>query len=136
MVLHHYMIKLPLIPLCATAIFMATLSPAQGQNYGSKRWGSLADGNTARLFYLRNRFGMVVKLSDYGALLVSIEVPDRNRKKENVTLSYTSLAEAEKGGVYGSTIGRFANRISDGGFSIDETRYDLLSHCFIFNGSH
>ncbi len=121
------MIKLPSILLCATAIFMVTLLSVQSQEYSSKRWGMLSDGRTARLFSLRSQGGMTVKLSDYGALIVSIEAPDRNRKKENITLSYASLAEAEKGGVYGSTIGRFANRIDDGGFSIDGTRYDLES---------
>jgi len=121
------MIKLPLILLSATIICMSLTVPANGQNDGGKRWGQLSDGRPVHLFTLRNQRGMTVKLSDYGALLVSIEVPDRHGQPGNVTLSYRSLAEAEKGGVFGSIVGRFANRIGGGGFSIDGTRYDLPS---------
>jgi len=90
-------------------------------------WGNLPDGSEVTLFTLRNDAGLTVRLAEYGALLVSVDAPDRVGKIRRVTLSYESLAEALAGGVYGSVIGRFANRIAGGGFTIDGTRYELTS---------
>ncbi len=79
------------------------------------------------LFTLRNDAGVTVRLAEYGALLVSVDAPDRDGSLGRITLSYETLTEALAGGVYGSVIGRFANRIAGGGFTIDGTRFDLES---------
>jgi aldose 1-epimerase len=68
-----------------------------------------------------------VVLAEYGALLVSVGTADREGEVGHVTLSYRSLEEALAGGVFGSVIGRFANRIGGGGFEIDGKRHELES---------
>jgi aldose 1-epimerase len=90
-------------------------------------WGTMPDGRPVRLFTLTNDQKTRVVLAEYGALLVSVETADRQGRVGPVTLSYRSLDEALAGGVLGSVIGRFANRIGNGGFTIDGTRYDLGS---------
>lgn len=117
--------KLTHFAILATCIFAAApFSPALGE-VKDNVWGKMPDGREVRLFTLTNAKGTRVRLAEYGALLVSIETPDRNGETGNITLSYDSLAEALQGGVFGSVIGRFANRISGGGFRIDGVRYDL-----------
>ncbi len=112
----------------ATALFLSQPSTCIGQGtVRGKVWGTTKDGTTVRIFTLRNQRGMEVKVAEYGALLVSIECRDRARQTANVTLSYESLEEAEKGGVFGSVIGRYANRIGGGGFLLDGERFDLES---------
>ena len=93
----------------------------------TKIWGTMPDGQEVELFTLTNDQGTTVRLAEYGALLVSIDTPDRDGRPGRVTLSYNSLDEALAGGVFGSVIGRFANRIDGGGFEIDGTRYQLES---------
>ena len=88
-------------------------------------WGKLKDGREVEIFTLTNELGLRVRIATYGALLVSVETPDANGDLADITLSYPDLAAAEKGGVNGNVVGRFANRIDTGGFTIDGTRYDL-----------
>ncbi len=87
----------------------------------------MADDSSVEIFTLTNVQGTRVRVAEYGALLVSIETADRNGELGNITLSYQNLDQALAGGVYGSVIGRFANRINTGGFSIDGKRFELDS---------
>jgi len=119
------MLRFPLFLLLATSVILIPLSELDGQEIEVTSFGKLSTGEEAKLYTLENGKGVRVKLSDFGALLVSVETPDRDGKPANVTLSYDSVAEAEKGGVFGNVVGRFANRIDTGGFTIDDTRYDL-----------
>lgn len=113
------------IALLATVFFSAVL--VQTAEVNSTVWGKMLDGREVRLFTLTNEQGLTVCLADYGALLVSIDALDRNGESGRITLTYNSLEEALAGGVFGSVIGRFANRIDGGGFMIEGTRYDLES---------
>lgn len=113
------------IALLATVFFSAVSAAAE--QITSTVWGKMPDGREVNLFTLTNEHSIVVRLAEYGALLVSIDAPDREGKSGRVTLSYESLDEALTGGVSGSVIGRFANRIDGGGFEIDGTRYELES---------
>lgn len=90
---------------------------------GTKNGGR--DGSS--LITLTNSLGTEVQLAEYGALLVSIKTKDREGNPGNICLSYASEEEARKGGVFGSVIGRFANRIDGGGFTIDGKRFELES---------
>lgn len=90
-------------------------------------WGRLPDGREVRIFTLTNALKTRVVLAEYGALLVSVATVDQQGRVGDITLSYRSLDEALAGGVFGSVIGRFANRISGGGFTIDGKRHDLES---------
>ena len=120
------------IPAFATVILAALLHcvplpRASAAVVEESTWGLLPDGRKVRTFTLTNPQGTRVVLAEYGALLVSVETPDREGRVGLVTLSYRSLEEALAGGVFGSVIGRFANRIAGGGFTIDGARHDLES---------
>lgn len=112
--------------LASLTLSQSSPQAAAGTVTGSL-WGHLPDGRPVRAYTLTNTQGTRVVLAEYGALLVSVETPDREGRVGHVTLSYRSLEEALAGGVFGSVIGRFANRIGGGGFTIDGERHDLES---------
>ncbi|MGB8358191.1 MAG: aldose epimerase family protein [Bacteroidales bacterium] len=84
------------------------------------------DGKEVSLYTLTNRKGDVIKLSNYGAGIVEIIVPDRKGKKENVTLGYDNFDGYANGDKYfGKVVGQYANRIAKGKFTLDGVDYTL-----------
>lgn len=95
-------------------------------------FGKLPDGKAASLFTCTNSHGLVLKLTDYGARIVAMSVPDRNGKFENVNLGFDSLDKyLAHGAFFGCTTGRYANRIAAGRFTLDGKEYTLAT-----NGAH
>lgn len=83
------------------------------------------NGKEVYLFTLTNKPGNVIRLTNYGAKINWIEVPDRNGNKDNVTFGYDTFDETLKGDMsFGSVVGRFANRIANGAFSLDGVKYN------------
>lgn len=83
-------------------------------------------GKDVYLFTLTNKAGNVVKLTTFGARIVWIEVPDKTGKKENVTFGFDTFEGMINGDPYfGSVVGRFANRIAKGKFTLDGKEYTL-----------
>ncbi len=76
-------------------------------------------------FYtLSNSNGMTVEFSNYGATILAIKAPNRDGKIEEVTLGYDNLEDLQKGASYfGCVVGRYANRIGNGSFTIDGVTY-------------
>jgi aldose 1-epimerase len=92
-------------------------------------YGKTRDGRSSHLYTLSNRAGLEVVLCDYGATIVSIRVPDRDDRLGDVVLGYASLAEYEDDRFFiGGTIGRYANRIARGEFSLAGTSYTLAKN--------
>ena len=92
------------------------------------------DGKNTHLFSLRNRLGMQVAFSDYGARIVSILVPDKVGNLRDVILGFGSIQtylQAEEQ-YHGATVGRFANRIAQGQFHLDGEKFTLQKN----NGSN
>ncbi len=83
------------------------------------------DGSEVYLFTLKNKAGNVLKLTNYGARIAGVEVPDKNGKMDNVVLGSYDLESILKGSFGGATVGRFANRIANGKFSLDGVEYYL-----------
>ncbi len=84
------------------------------------------NGKPVDVFTLENKEQMRVCLSNYGARILSIEVPDKYGEMRDVTLGYASLDEHIKGlPYYGAIIGRCANRIDSGQFELDGKKYQL-----------
>ncbi len=89
-------------------------------------FGKTPDGSNVSLFTLMNASGNSVSLIDYGATIVRVELPDRNGKKVNVNLGFSSLAGyLTRHPYFGSTVGRFCNRIAGGKFLLDGQSYSL-----------
>ena len=88
-------------------------------------WGT-AGGKDIFLFRLENDRGAYVEITNYGATLVSVVVPDCKGEMGNVVLSYPSLEGYLHDKCYiGSTVGRFANRIGNATFTLEGVRYWL-----------
>lgn len=89
-------------------------------------FGKTADGEDVLLYTLANSHGMKVKIMTYGAIVVSVEVPDRDGKLANVNLGFDNLDMYLKGHPYfGAIIGRYGNRIAGGKFTLDGKEYTL-----------
>jgi aldose 1-epimerase len=89
-------------------------------------WGQLPDGRDAELFTISNPGGAKLKLTNYGAHIVAVEMPDRAGNIENVVLGLDSLDSYVKQTVsFGATVGRYANRIAGGKFTLNGEEYHL-----------
>jgi len=94
-----------------------------------KVFGTTADGKTADLYTLKNKNGMQVSITNFGATVVSIMAPDKTGKMADVALGYDDLAGYELNKNYlGVLVGRYGNRIAHGKFSIDGTEYTLAKN--------
>jgi len=92
-------------------------------------FGRLPDGRVARIFTLTNRHGLRARVSEFGALLVSMEAPDRAGTSADLTLGYDTLEGWQDNPNYlGATCGRFGNRIAQGKFTLDGTDYVLATN--------
>jgi aldose 1-epimerase len=92
-------------------------------------YGKMPDGTAVSLYTLTNDKGMRVKLTNYGAITVSVEVPDKAGKVTDVTLGYDTLDGWLKSTSYfGATVGRYANRIAKGKFTLDGQTYTLATN--------
>ncbi len=89
-------------------------------------FGTTTDGKTADLYRLQNASGASVTVTSFGARIVSICVPDRDGSLRDVTLGYDTLAgyEADRAH-FGGVVGRVANRIGKGEFTLDGVTYQL-----------
>jgi aldose 1-epimerase len=118
--------------LCAL-IFVGELSLAcslssQGMRGTIRKqsFGKTASGEQIDLYSLSNQKGMEVSITNFGATVVALQVPDRVGKAADVVLGFDTLEGYENGKSYfGATVGRYANRIGGGKFSIDGKTYTL-----------
>ncbi len=84
------------------------------------------DGYAVGLYTLRNKNGMVAQITNYGARLVSLFTPDRQGHWADTVLGYDHLQSYLTDPYYmGATIGRYANRIAQGRFSLYGEEYRL-----------
>lgn len=97
-----------------------------------ENWGEVQDKKVYQ-YTLTNSSGMVLKVTNYGGIITSLLVPDKNGDLEDVVLGYDNLEQyLEPNPCFGATIGRFANRIRDGRFTINDSSYLLTKN----NGEH
>jgi aldose 1-epimerase len=83
-------------------------------------YGRLPDGRPVELYTLTNANGLRVRLTNFGALTVSVETPDRAGRLADITLGCDTLAGwLADGSYFGATVGRYANRIARGRFTLD-----------------
>ncbi|MDZ7316842.1 MAG: galactose mutarotase [candidate division KSB1 bacterium] len=88
-----------------------------------------ANGKPVELFTLTNQSGMKVQITNYGGTIVSLWVPDKNGVLGDVVLGHDNLEGYLKASPYfGSTIGRYGNRIAQGRFTLDGVEYRLAQN--------
>jgi aldose 1-epimerase len=89
-------------------------------------FGRLPDGREVDVFTLTNAHGVEVRALTYGATIVSLRVPDRAGRLEDVVLGYDDLAGyLKKSPYFGAVIGRYANRIARGRFTLEGRVHQL-----------
>jgi aldose 1-epimerase len=87
------------------------------------------DNTPVELYVLTNAHGMQAKIMTYGAILTELDVPDRNGKLGDVVLGFDDLKGYLAGHpFFGSTVGRVANRIAKGRFTLDGKEYKLATN--------
>ena len=92
-------------------------------------FGVTPEGAEVELYSLVNAQGLEARIMTYGAILVSLETPDRNGVLKDITLGYDTLDEYIKNNPYfGATIGRYGNRIGKGKFTLEGAEYALAAN--------
>jgi len=91
-----------------------------------RKISELPDGRTADLFTLENDNGVKVDITNYGGIIVRLWLPDRNGNFDDVVLGYDKLEQYfNDQNYFGAIIGRYANRIAEGEFELDDRKYQL-----------
>lgn len=92
----------------------------------AQHFGTL-DGRQVEIYTLANAHGLEARVTTYGATLVSLKTPDRDGHLQNIVLGFDDLDRyvADAVPYYGATVGRYANRIAAGRFTIDGASYQL-----------
>jgi len=95
---------------------------------------TLSDGTPVSLYTMTNGKGTTMKVMNYGGIIVSLEVPDRNGNPVDVILGFDSLRAYEKRNpFFGALVGRYGNRIGKAKFVLDGKEYNLVKNN---NGNH
>ncbi len=87
------------------------------------------DSKQVFLYTLENSNGISLKVTNYGGIITSLLVPDKNGLKENVVLGFDTLDEYIKyPGYFGAIVGRFCNRVAKGKFTLGSKEYQLSTN--------
>jgi aldose 1-epimerase len=105
-------------------------APAAAQAHASSEpFGALPDGTAIEKITLTNAAGDSVSAITYGGIITSINVRDRDGKRDDVVLGHDTLADYMKDGSYfGAIVGRYANRIGNAQFKLDGKTYKLAAN--------
>ena len=124
----------PLVAAAAPGVLAQSASPAASSaaspasgavSITSEPWGKLDDLPVER-YHLKNAKGMEVAILTYGGIVQSWMAPDRNGKFDNIVLGFAKLDDyVAKSPYFGAIIGRYANRIAKGTFTLDGNTYHL-----------
>jgi aldose 1-epimerase len=99
----------------------------QQPNVEVSPFGATPEGEEVDLYTLSNSHCMEVRIITYGGIIQSLEVPDRDGHNRNVVLGFDNLDDYVNNNspYFGAIIGRYANRIAEGEFTLDGTTYQL-----------
>lgn len=119
--------------VCFCVVDACHRAPASGARTVSKIeervFGRTRDGADVKILTLTNANGMSAKVTEYGATLTELWVPDRNGALTDVVLGYERLDDYVAAPFFlGATLGRVANRIANGRFTLDGQTYELATN--------
>jgi aldose 1-epimerase len=107
----------------ATGIAACSSSPGEPRELGK------LGGTPVHVYTLTNRHGLIARITNYGATLTELHVPDRAGTLADVVTGFESLDGYLKGGPYfGAIVGRVANRIANAGFTLDGAAFTLAAN--------
>jgi len=120
--------SLTILSTVACILFLmgcATTPPSHSQ-ITRESFGRTKEGTSVDLFTLRNSKGMEARICNYGGIVVSLKVPDRHGKMEDVVLGYDHLdGYLTNNPFFGCLVGRYGNRIAGGKFVLEGKEYKL-----------
>ena len=106
-------------------IFTACNQSSKNKEMVKKEVFGMHQGKEVYLLTLTNKAGNVIRLTNFGAKVNWIEVPDKNGKKDNITFGYDTFEGTITGDMsFGSIVGQYANRIAKGKFTLDGVEYN------------
>ena len=120
------------------ALLMAACTPkaekATDSGLLQSNFRTEVDGKKTDLYILRNKNNMEVCITNFGGRIVSVMVPDKDGQMRDVVLGFDSIRDyISKPSDFGASIGRYANRINQGKFTLDGVEYQLprnnYGHC-------
>ena len=113
--------------LFAVLLLISCAAFALAQTVTKQSFGKTADGQNIDIYTLRNAHGVEAKITNYGGILVSLKVPDRNGKFDDVVLGFNDLDTylTKNNPYFGAIIGRYGNRIAKGRFKLNGVEYKL-----------
>jgi aldose 1-epimerase len=89
-------------------------------------FGTTLEGKEAYIYILKNSKGMTVEITNFGGVILSVKVPDKNGIFEDVVLGFDKLEKyIKKGPFFGALIGRYANRIENGSFELNGSKHQV-----------
>lgn len=117
-------------PAGLAGLFLLLLTACGVRPQAEERsFGRLSSGEEARLYRLSNSRGASLEVTDYGARIVSIRMPDRRGRMDDVVVGYGMLESFEHGDRFlGPVIGRYGNRIDGASFRLDGKEYHLVAN--------
>ena len=114
---------------CCLALSTTALAKHERPTITSEAWGT-ADGKPVYLYSLRNANGILLKITNYGGIITELHAPDRHGHVDNIVLGLNSLEAYQKGHpCFGSTVGRYIDRIGNASFPLDGREYQLTRNC-------
>jgi aldose 1-epimerase len=114
------------IGIIGMAVFALGVANARAAGLTSASYGKLPDGRAVDLYTMQNDHGMTVKFLNLGGYITEIDVPDRRGHSDDVVLSHANLQGYNSNvGYFGAIVGRYANRIAKGTFTLNGTTYHL-----------
>ena len=129
----HPRMKKPYLMISALVIGLASCQKAPSMNDASavkeEIYGKMPDGREVKIFTLTNKNGLEARVTEYGAILVSLKTPDNSGKFADLTHGYDTLEGwLTNESYFGATVGRFGNRIAHGKFTLDGNEYTLATN--------
>ncbi|HEX8117058.1 MAG TPA: aldose epimerase family protein, partial [Pyrinomonadaceae bacterium] len=115
----------------ALLLLCLLLAPAARGKGMPKResFGQTRDGQAVDIYTLKNARGAEARITTYGGAVVSLKVPDRRGQFDDVVLGFDDIEGYQKTTTYiGSLVGRYANRIAKGRFTLDGKEYTLATN--------
>ncbi len=106
-----------------------TVGETSGMEVSEEPFGQMQDGRKVNIYELKNTRGLRAKVIDYGAILVSLEVPDRDGKMADIVLGFDDLdSYIKRNPLFGAVVGRYANRIAGAAFTLDGVEYKITAN--------
>ena len=128
--------KSPMFVLLGGAILVSSYGEARCEpaakgemTLQKESFGQTPDGREVTLYTLTNANTLRAKVMEYGAILVSLELPDREGKLADISLGFDDLESyVKRNPLFGAPVGRYTNRIGNASFTLDGVEYKLTAN--------